>query len=122
MHALGVAFQCELLLHAAEGIPMGINTVHKPLVTQGNDFLNYVICPKCNSVHSYEDCISRRRYGSSTSKLCQHVVYPNHPQLSRRTPCNTLLLKKVRTKHGISLQPFKVYPYRSTKSSLSYLA
>ena len=39
MHALGVAFQCELLLHAAEGIPMGINTVHKPLVHKEMTFL-----------------------------------------------------------------------------------
>ena len=37
-------------------------------------------------------------------------------------PCNEVLLKTVRTKKGISLQPFKVYPYPSIKSSLQVLA
>lgn len=115
VNALGVAFHCELLIHAANDIPIGLNAVHKLLGTNGNNFVKYVVCPKCHSVYSYEDCIIRRSYGQSTSKLCQHIAYPNHPQPSRRTPCNALLLKKVRNRHGVSLQPFKVYPYRSIK-------
>ena len=82
VHALGVAFQCDSLVHAAEGIPVGTKTVHKLLGTHGNDFIKYVVCPKCHSVYSYEYCIERRSYGASISKLCQHVAFPNHPELS----------------------------------------
>lgn len=53
--------------------------------------------------------------------MCQHVAFLNHSQLSRHAPCNELLLKKVHTKYSVSLQPFKVYPYRSIKSSLAAL-
>lgn len=53
--------------------------------------------------------------------MCQHIAYPNHPQISRRTPSNALLLRKVRNRYGVSLQPFKVYPYRSIKSSFASL-
>ena len=79
-----------------------------------------MVCPKCHSV--YEDCIEKRSNGPSRSRLCKHVAFPKHPQLSRRTLCNTLLLKKIRTKYGVSLQPIKVYPFKSIKSSLAQLA
>ena len=122
IYALGSAFQCESLVEAVHRIPVGIKTIHKLLGTHGDDFIKYVVCPKCDSVYTFADCCEKRSNGVSISRICQHVSFPNHPQLSQRTPCNTLLLKKVRTKYGISLQPYKVYPYRSLQTSLSILA
>ena len=119
--ALGVAFQCEPLVHAADTLPIVLGTVHKMLGTSGDTFEKYVVCRKCHSVYHFEDCINRRGFGGSTSKLCHHIAYPNHPQPSRRTSCDTLLLKTVRNKHGVSLQPFKVYPYRSVRDSIASL-
>ena len=91
------------------------------LSTSGDTFEKYVVCPKCHSVYHYNDCINKQRYGASTSKLCRHVAYPNHPQQSRRTSCDTVLLKSIKTKQGVSLQPYKVYPYHSLKASISRL-
>ena len=81
-----------------------------------------MVCPKCHSIYNYEDCVNRSRcHGGLISKLCKHIAYPNHPHKSRQTPCDTLLLKTAKTKHGISLQPFKKYLYRSLRSSMASL-
>ena len=82
-----------------------------------------MVCPKCHSVYNYEDCVNKSTsHGRSTSKLCKHIAYPNHPHQSRRTPCDTLLLKAVKTKREICLQPFKIYPYCSFRYSMASLA
>ena len=42
-------------------------------------------------------CIEASLMGSQReSKTCIHVYYPNHPHVSQRTPCGTLLLKKLK--------------------------
>ena len=123
IQALGVAFRCDELTHAAETIPVGTGTVQKLLgVAQMNNFIQYVVCPKCHSVYSFDDCVIRSRNGSLASKYCQHIPYPNHPQHTRRKVCNTLLLKTVKTKSGVSLQAIKAYSYRSIKASVALLA
>ena len=116
--AVGVAFQCEPLVHAANSLPIGLGTAHKMLGTSGDTFEKYVVCPKCHSVYHFDDCVNRS-YEGSTSKHCHHIAYPNHPQLSRRTLCNTLLLKTVKNKSRVSLRPF--IPYRSIRVSIASL-
>ena len=90
IQTFGIVFHCELLVHA---IPLGLDTVHNMLGTTDNTFEKYVVCPKCHSVYHYDVCFYRIGNGSSTSKLCHHIAYPNHPQQSRKTTCNTLLLR-----------------------------
>ena len=119
---LGIAFQCQPLVLAFNNIPVRLVTVHSLFGIKEKEFINNVVCPKCHSIYNYEDCVNRSRsHGGLISKLCKHIAYPNHPHKSRRTPCDTLLLKTVKTKHGISLQPFKKYPYRSLRSSMASL-
>lgn len=120
--ALGTAYHCDDLANAADRIPIGIGTIHKLLNTHIDDFTQFVVCPKCHSVYSYADCVTKSRNGQLESKSCQHIPYPNHPQPARRKACNTLLLKRVRTKTGISLRPIKIYAYRSVKASIAVLA
>ena len=78
--ALGLAFHCNELAHIADLMPLSLQTVHNALGIAGDDFTVYVVCPSCQSVYHYEDCIIRRPYGQSESKHCCHVAYPNHPQ------------------------------------------
>ena len=120
---LGIAFQCQPLVLASNHIPVRLGTVHSLFGIKEREFIKYVVCPKCHSVYNYEDCVNKSTsHGRSTSKLCKHIAYPNHPHQSRRTPCDTLLLKTVKTKRGISLQPFKIYPYCSLRYSMASLA
>lgn len=53
------------------------------------------------------------------SERCSYVKFPNHPQRARRRPCNTLLMKTVRTSSGTtSLYPQQMYCFKSIIESL----
>ena len=83
-----------------------------------SSFTKFVLCPKCFKLHSFEN--AKEKVGSQeTSKRCDFVQYPNHPHLSRRGPCNTVLLKSVEVLSGRSfLHPHKIYCYKSLTSTL----
>ena len=83
-----------------------------------DDFVQYVVCPTCHSIYSYEECIVSRANGTKESKLCKHRPFPNHPHCSRRKECGTTLLRTVKTQGGIYLKPRNIYCYRSIKSYL----
>ena len=122
IQCLGVAFHYDVLTNSSDFIPVGVNTVHKILGINSDLFTRYVVCPQCSSIYDYEDCFITKPNKEKESKRCCHIAYPEHPHISRRKRCDSLLLKKVRSKHGFSLQPIKVYPYQSLKSALTRLA
>ena len=68
-----------------------------------------------------KDCLTVDESGQQVSKECSHVHFPNHPQVSRRKPCGTQLLKQIRTKSGYVLSPIRVFPYKSLKKSIENL-
>ena len=84
-------------------------------------FTKYVVCRQCSKLYKYDDCVDK--IGSQTqSKRCMFIQFPHHNQLSRRIPCNSILLKSVEVASGKKfLYPFKLYCYRSLKSSLQQL-
>ena len=84
-------------------------------------FRRYVVCRRCFSLSSFED--SKEKTGSrESSKRCSFVAYPKHPQLSRRAPCNTLLLKCIEVPSGRTLlYPHKVYCYKPLASTIQEL-
>ena len=84
------------------------------------DIIEFVVCPKCHSVYSYEDCVITRA-GQKESKVCSHVAYPDHPHLRRRKACGTVLLKRIKVKSGYKLIPIKCYPYQPLSNSFDYL-
>ena len=119
---IGKAFQSRAVEEMGDGIPLTLATVHRLLYLDKSSFISFVVCPSCDSIYEYSDCIQLGSDGKQESKLCTHVGFPNHPQSSRRTPCGALLLKKVRTKKGFVLAPIKVYPYKSLRESIEHLA
>ena len=57
-----------------------------------------VMCPNCCTLHGHaSDCVVMVD-GRPTSKVCQHIEYPRHPQQSARQACNTALLSVIKTK------------------------
>lgn len=120
VRCLGVAFHNDDLANTSDLIPIGLKTVYKILGCDGDMFVRYVVCPQCHSIYNYDDCVEMIA-NKRESKRCRHVAYPNHTRMSQRKQCGTLLLKKVRSKHGYSLQPMKVYSYHSLKSSMAQL-
>lgn len=102
-------------------IPNNTDSVSKLLqTTNSDDFIEYVVCPKCLSVYYYEDCVYSH-HGQKESKACPYIAHPNHPHHSRRVSCGAMLLKKVKTGRGHKLVPTKVYPYQPLCKSLTYL-
>ena len=52
------------------------------------------------------------------SKNCNHVAYPNHPQLQHRKACSTALMRPLLTStRNIVLCPRSVFCYRITIDS-----
>ena len=82
-----------------------------------NDFTEYAVCPKCNTIYPLKDCID-----DGESKRCTFVEFPNHPHQSKRNACNEVLMKKIKVGNGQKLVPRKVYIYRSIINSLKFLA
>ena len=107
--------------NSSEFVPANLKSLHKSLGNLDNDYLIYTVCPKCDSIYAYDDCILMRANGKNESKTCRHVSYPRHPHLSRRTACGTTLLKKIKTKSGYCLKPYKTYPYMPLSRSLTRL-
>ena len=121
MKAVGCTFGCERMQEMGSAIPLTLQSLQRLIALQEDDFLNYVVCPKCDSVYEYKDCFYTMQNGSKESKCCSHIHFPNHPQISRRKSCGTTLLKKVKTKHGYVLKPLRCYPYKPLKQSISQL-
>ena len=118
----GQIFHFDQLKKVGDKLPLSIKSVHRIISLQNNDFESFVVCPSCNSVYEFNDCIERSLTGhQKQSKKCRHTYYPNHPHASRRTPCGNLLLKNVRSKKGVRLLPVKVYPYKKLKQSIEQL-
>ena len=103
-------------------IPNTVPAAFKLLFRKNKDeFITYVVCPKCDSIYDYDDCIATTAFGKKESKKCRFISSPNHPHASRRQECKALLLKKVRAGKDYKLVPIKEYPYQPLSRSISYL-
>lgn len=80
----------------------------------------FVICPTCDSVYDFESCFEMKN-NKKVSKHCKNVAFPNHPHISKRKPCNALLLKGVTSGVKSDLVPRKSYPYHSLKVAITDL-
>lgn len=84
-------------------------SLHSMLGLKGDDFIQYVVCYKCNSVYDLAACTEKLPAGQIIIKQCIHVEFPNHPMHNKRQPCGTPLLQKIsRARVGnIKLQPLR---------------
>ena len=80
-------------------LPCSLYLEWKLLHLHDDDFIRYVVCPKCENLYEYLECINR--VGNELeSKRCTYVAFKNHPFMRYRSPCNAVLLKKVSLKYG----------------------
>ena len=84
-------------------------------------YIEYVVCPKCNAMYDYHDCIQvidRKE----CSQVCRFIQFPNHPMRTFREQCGTQLLVASNSKDGKQhWHPRKKYCYRSVIDSLATL-
>ena len=84
-------------------------------IDEDSMYTRWVVCVNCSKLFPWKDVVKDR------SKLkCDNILYPNHPNLSQRRPCNTRLLDKIISANGKKdiYRPRKVYCTRSIKDSL----
>ena len=102
----------------ADRFPSTVTKMYEYLGLNSNDFVKYVVCPKCEALYKYEECFVFR-LGRNQALTCQHVEFPNHRQRWRRAPCKGQLLKEVTLKDGkVKLYPLKTYCYKSVRAQL----
>ena len=106
------------LLAVCTLLPGSLYLAWRLLKVDEDEFIRYVVCPKCDSIYRFDECIVQS--GTQLlSKRCSYVAFKNHPQRWHRTTCNTLLLKTVTLKGGKKkLVARKEYPYMSLIQSL----
>lgn len=84
-----------------------------------NKFEKFMCCPTCRSIYQWKGCITELPNGSFESKFCNFVLFPNHPQVQHRKPCDTILMKKVKSSNRrLILYPKLIYTYKSIIESL----
>ena len=67
----------------AKRMPKTLYMLKKVLGLMNNDdFMKYVVCPKCKTLYSYKDCI-QKRCGRQVSSRCNFVAWPRHPHRNR---------------------------------------
>ena len=79
-----ISFLCKvfsLLGKTTSDILQGISFLYRSavnLMTVTEEYTEYFVCPKCNLLHSYDDCLEVEANGQEWSKCCEFVEFPNH--------------------------------------------
>lgn len=112
---------CEKLRGLLNRFPASYNQTLKVLDLDRRMYTVYVLCPKCNFVYDYQNCIEYH-FGRKKSKVCNFVSFPNHPHRTQRIPCNVpLLSEKLSVHNELRLIPKKLYPYCPLKDAIGRL-
>nr|XP_055037107.1 uncharacterized protein LOC129424459 [Misgurnus anguillicaudatus] len=89
-----------------------------------DDFLQYVVCPKCMTVYMLTETYERRRDGTKVCRTCGHIPFYNHPQQrsALRKKYGSALLRKATYSSGEEyVRPIRSYCYKSVVQSLGGL-
>ena len=100
-------------------LPPNIAAARKSAGINRDDFSRYASCPKCHAVYPLDSCKVVSLDKTVQSRCCIHVKFPNHPHAYKRHPCDTPLMKTVRTSPGTTtLRAKQLYCYQSLIDSL----
>lgn len=119
LNFLALATGLKMLFGIVKALPSSIHTVRNKF--KKNNFVEYVVCMKCNKLYLVHDCIVNH-HGTEESRHCDFVEFPSHPILLKRVPCGELLLKKIKIGKKIKLVPRKTFMYHSVIDSVKALA
>ena len=102
-------------------LPKSLKNIHSVLGLNSDDFLQYVVCSRCDSVYELASCLQKNSFGTLVAKSCVHIEFPNHPLRTKRKQCGVSLFQRVCRSSKISFQPYKVYAYYPIKTALARL-
>ena len=88
---------CRVL---ADSFPKSVSAASRMVGLESEKFTIFVVCPRCHSLYSDEDCfqlVGLRRL----PQKCMHVEFPNHPQRQHRHRCNEVFISTNRSSCSI---------------------
>lgn len=107
-------FKASVLKDFLNQLPKNIYMAKKLIGISSDNFEKFASCSKCDSIYELHKCTLVSMDGSKYSAKCSHIEFPNHPQASRRIPCNFQLMKRVRTSAGTTtLLARRLFCYKS---------
>ena len=56
---LGEILQLQQLKSMSDGIPLSLKNIRQLLSFRKNDYVSFVICPSCDSLYEFDDCVER---------------------------------------------------------------
>ena len=101
-----------VLVELASIIPVSVANVRKIFGNASDEIIQFVVCPKCSTLYPFSECIVNE-LGREESRKCSHIEFPDHPHVSRRTKCNTPLMKQINVGGKSKLVPRKTFLYHS---------
>lgn len=104
-----------------KALPKSLKSIHGVLGLNSDDFIQYIVCSKCDSVYELASCLQNSTFGQLVTKSCVHINFPNHPIHTRRKQCGGSLLQRACRGSKTCFQPFKAYPYYPIKTALTCL-
>ena len=102
-------------------MPKSLHSIRKCVNRSTRNVTEYVVCPKCHMLYDPVDCTIRTSSGQEESQVCNFIEFPRHPQASRRSKCNTPLMKKVRIGRKHKPVARKSFLYHSLISGINRL-
>ena len=110
LHLLGVTCQCDYLVRFCSMFPTSLYVLRQLLKLDRDDFVKYVVCPKCSSLYDPGDC-TQRIGGRIVAKSCTHKAFKKGKGSKE---CGTKLAQKVVLSDGKEhFYPYKVYCFNS---------
>ena len=86
-HFLQLISTCgKLISDIGYKLPQAYKTAQKMIGFNCPSFEQFVVCPKCDAVYSFNDCVIYNS-GQEMSGACRHVEFPNHTQAHFRKAC-----------------------------------
>ena len=86
----------QVFIHLFSIIPKSLVSMRKCFKDR-DGIIEYVVCPKCHALYEIPQCIVKVA-GREQSKHCDLVEFPRHPHASKRSKCDTPLMKWVRNR------------------------
>ncbi|XP_030600828.1 uncharacterized protein LOC115790939 [Archocentrus centrarchus] len=87
-----------------------------------DNFLQYVVCPKCMTVYTVDETFELRQVGTRECKTCGYIKFYKHLIAAKRKKCGSALLKRAKSAKGKEyVYPIRPYCYKTVVQSLEAL-
>ena len=110
LHLLGVTCQCDYLVRFCSMFPTSLYVLRQLVKLDRDDFVKYIVCPKCSSLYDPGDC-TQRIGGRIVAKSCTHKAIEKGKGAKE---CGAKLAQRVILSGGKEhFYPYKVYCFNS---------